>query len=356
MKAAIFLSRQSMYPSGSIPWVRKTNDAIEWLYEKGYSLTSSLGSPTWDIITTIARNKGIPLTVVIPSDSEKKFNELKLFYQNQFSLSNATMFHPLIYSKYSPRELQQLRDSFIIDNADILLPISIRRNGTLFSQLASKLNTNYDFSTSYQTLKQNFKKFYSDTPISTDLQSYNEYLFHWTRSFHSPWPDENLLDFYTAVIASSSYPRTAYHTLKHILYVNKIYGSVRHMPVNTRCVAFTDAPISDFIHLMKWRSRYLEMSFEPYGIGIEKQYALNAGIKKVVYIEGRKKKTAPEDQWLYQSRGKTADWQPEREYRYKGDFSLSSIPKEKLIILCTRRDEAKCLQNKTDMKCISLFE
>ena len=95
--------------------------------------------------------------------------------------------------------------------------------------------------------------------------------------------------------------------------------------------------------LMKWRSRYRQMSFEPYGIGIEKTTAIQLGIVPVHYY---RKKEYPKDKppWQLQSQGMKTDWKQEAEYRYPGDFNLSDIEPKKVAYFCHTRDEADFIE------------
>ena len=95
---------------------------------------------------------------------------------------------------------------------------------------------------------------------------------------------------------------------------------------------------------MKWRARYREMSFEPFGIGIERDWALVNGIKPVDYKEKSGKPQT--DVWLSQSKGAISDWQKEDEYRCLGDFNLSRVPREKLAAFCLNKEEARLISTR----------
>jgi hypothetical protein len=143
----------------------------------------------------------------------------------------------------------------------------------------------------------------------------------------------------------------------HILDKKRIISSNRHLFKTCKCVSFTGAKINDFEKLMRWRKRYTEMSFEPYGIGIEKNYALLNGISKVKYLPiGEMKNIKIFERWKYQSPGKKGDWLLEDEYRYNGDVDISLMPSDKIICICPYKNEALNVMKKYDIFAYYIFE
>jgi len=167
-----------------------------------------------------------------------------------------------------------------------------------------------------------------------------QYLVHWTRTSNGPWPGEPVASFCRAVLDSDAYPRGAFAGVRNMLTTGRIAASPRHMPGNTPCVSFTGKSPLEFAPLMRWRARYREMSFEPYGIGIERSVALAAGLRAVSYGSAREVTPDAAPQWLRQSEGKLTAWRDEDEYRCLGDFALRSVPRESLVLFCRTRAEA----------------
>ncbi len=102
---------------------------------------------------------------------------------------------------------------------------------------------------------------------------------------------------------------------------------------------------------MKWRSRYRQMSFEPYGIGFERAWALSHGIRPVRYLDGESKDQEPGEPWLYQSAGVKGNWRPENEYRYRGDFDFSAVSRDKLIAYCLYERESRQITKEFAIPC-----
>jgi hypothetical protein len=101
------------------------------------------------------------------------------------------------------------------------------------------------------------------------------------------------------------------------------------------------------------------MSMEPYGIGIDKQYALQSGILTPVRYFNRypSRGNGVEEgaAWQFQSYGIKSDWRAEKEYRCRGDIDLSALPKEKLLCICFRADEAAEIESMSGVRAVSFY-
>jgi len=172
-----------------------------------------------------------------------------------------------------------------------------------------------------------------------------KYLVHWTRGTSSPWPGERRISFYRDVLKSDQWPRGAMETLVRIVRAKTILSSGHHMPGGTPTVSFSSLAPKDVVPLMRWRARYGEMSFEPYGIGIDRELSRQIGIREVIYHDGAQQEYIPDDQlWRSQSRGKITDWTAEQEYRVLGDLSLRDIACESTALFCMTELEAERLR------------
>jgi hypothetical protein len=181
----------------------------------------------------------------------------------------------------------------------------------------------------------------------------DDYLIHWTRTANGRWPDECTIDYYRDILSNDRYCRTGHDTLTHILTTNRLIASARHMPRGYATVAFSGLSPLEAVPLMRWRSRFGEMSFEPYGIGIKHKAALAAGIRKVSYVARRN--PACVEPWLCQSTGQKTDWRQEREYRCLGDLDLTKISKTDMLALCLHSDEATELRQEFGVPVISFY-
>jgi len=357
---AILISRQGIHPCNTTQWVAQTRKAIQWVQSNPFRLLTSLGQQTWEMLIFLAIQADLKQTIIIPAKDQSHFEKHKQTVLEQFYLKPKKIRFESIYGS-DPKKLLYQRDARIISASDIIVPISIRKKGHMetlmnhHTRLHKEVMLMTDFQIDYQQGKSPIAYSLDKDFLSPDLFNLaSHYLIHWTRTCNGPWPTERKYDYYQAVSSESAYPRNAYATLMNILSCRKIKASARHMPLKTPTVSFSGLPPHDAISLMRWRSRYCQMSFEPYGIGIDKTYAKSIGIKAVQYYlpNQKPKDIAP---WMCQSIGKRSDWRLESEYRYQGDLDLATIPIEMQVCFCYRSEEAIEIQRQFGIKSIAMI-
>lgn len=360
-KAAILLSRQPMRPTAKSGWVQKSKEAMQWIKEKGLSVYTSIGMSTWELLIVLAIQNKVHQNILIPAKNIEHFEALCKSTAYQFKLANTMVeFTPVFPDKdrVTKKDLMQKRDRALFQSADILIPVSIRTNGLMgrliseFSNknIVPKFQTAYEIKTvplSYRIdknlLTQNIKN------VKTD-----QYIIHWTRAANSAWPTERLNDYYASILESETYPRNAFAALRNIIETKRIVSSSKNMPKDIAAVSFSSLSPSEIVPLIRWRARYLQMSFEPYGIGIDRSYASGCNIYPVQYYDKKSYHNLSEsDLWLYQSIGTKTDWRVEQEFRHRGDFDLSLVPLSKLICFCFTNNEAIILENLYDIRAIA---
>lgn len=353
--AVILLSRQHLRPSLQDDWVRKLKQAVEYVKCQGWVLCSSVGTANWEIITACASMEKVPLQIFIPKNF-KPANEALIM---DYALDNAIVkFTEISAEMELPNdELDwRYRDKLVLEYAENLIPISIRPKGHLFKLLNDGCRAGKrmidQFGTKYQRLRLPISYMLDENSLSKIIaKSGRDYIIHWTRSSNGPWPNERKIDFFGSVLNSETYPRTAFDTIRKMIEEKRIIASSRKMPGKTPTVSFSGLSPVEAAKLMRWRPRYRQMSFEPYGIGIERELAPSLDIKEVQYYDSRKEKsptTVPF--WLTQSIGKITDWRHECEYRHLGNFDLSCVPVDKLILYCRYRVEAEEIESKSGIK------
>ncbi len=359
--AAILLSRQKLRPSLQDEWVRNLKKAVEFVKSEGWTLCSSVATANWEIITAGASIESVPVKLFIPIDYELTTN--KLLKDFGLDVSTAQFINvgrdnrPL-----TPEELWKNRDHTVVSAAEILIPVSIRPGGNM-SELVSVAkgagkNVNCDFQVRYEKAAAKLSYTIDETRLSDEIRSIgDDYVIHWTRSSNGPWPNEKKLDYYSSVLNSTAYPRNGLNTLQRIMSTKQIIASSKNMPGKIPTVSFSGLAATETIKLMRWRPRYRQMSFEPYGIGVAKKSALSMGIKQVRYYDARAD-GAPKGgpPWLTQSGGKITDWRNEEEYRHKGDFDLSAVANDRLIAIFYRTAEAKEFRNRLKIKSVSFCD
>jgi hypothetical protein len=349
-RAAILLSRQALHPVGTANWIIAANRAMLWAKEHDYRVITAVHAPNWELLLTLAVINEMPITLAIALTEEKA-----VFDSFDLHRRSVEVIPVHVANAMAKEEICLQIDSQILQLSDILLPVSIRKEGN-WSKAIGKFgkSINDSFRVPYQTRTERLKTAYDSRQYNSEIEiAAADFLFHWTRAASHPWPTERSIDFYRAIIDSSAYPRSAFHTLGNILNTGQLVASSRHIPKGCAVVSFSALSPEQVVPLMRWRQRYREMSFEPYGIGIRKQAALDAGIRPVIYQN--KRNANNDERWLFQSIGRKTDWRQEAEYRYTSTLSLDQFSKDDLLIVTQTADEAKTLARTYSCTAIPLF-
>ncbi len=356
LNAAILLSRQSLRPCAADPWVRQASRAVDWLASEGHDLVASVGMNTWELPLALASARRVATTVILPTNRAKDASSDALI--RQFDLDPArACFLPLEEENAdaSKHALMQRRDAVVVEATDVLIPISVREDGSMDRLIAEAESAGKrverSFQIAYDGASRRLGYEIDPTELSPEAVSLeSKLLTHWTRSSDGPWPTERSIDYYLALTGSVKYPRNAYHTLRNIVTSGRIVASERHMPDGARTVSFSALAPCEAAPLMRWRARYRQMSFEPYGIGFPRALAEELGVKSVIYT----KDTDGVDRWRTQSPGRITDWRQEREFRFPNDFDLAAVPRNQLVCFCRDHDEAKRLSDQTGLRTIPM--
>ena len=352
---AILLSRQALRPCGKCGWVKQSVRAIQWLKENDFTLCTSLGLQTWDLITSLGAIHDLGLEILIPCADRDDFRTRAVETCTQFNLNRLTTRFLPVFNHDETDDVRQKRDREIIARAKVILPVSIRPGGYMDSLIKERepddKAVNRDFAIEYEGSSAPMAYKIDPEKINPRLRWLEDsFLIHWTRTCNSAWPTERLIDYYRAVLESNCYPRSAFDTLKNILRMKTVVASSKNMPGKTATVSFSNCPPLTMVKLMTWRARYRVMSFEPYGIGIDKQTALAMNILPVNYYDRNGGAAVDTKHWLSQSRGEKSDWTAEDEYRHRGDVDISAVPSDKLIILCRAKSESEAIASRTGLK------
>ncbi len=320
-------------------------------------MCTSPGVPTWELQVVAAARAGVPQTIVVPvlSSQTGEFGERCRQIAAEFNLSplsSETEFVALLAAHVAGRKaaVYHARDEAIAQMADLLVPLSIRPGGALAAMIETWRARGKEVLDAFQVpyVRRCKRLKYALDGVELDLDRiamHKRFIVHWTRGTNRPWPTESAGSFYTDILNSACYPRDALSTLRAILRTGRIVASSRHMPLGTPCVCFSGLPPADMVSLVRWRARYREMSFEPYGIGIERETVLRMGVHPVVYYERSSRcPPPPDDAWLRQSSGAITCWRNEDEYRSRGDFPLRRVPCDAVVVFCHTAREAHALR------------
>jgi hypothetical protein len=364
MKAVILNSRQGARPVGSDGWICNTLAAVKDAVSHGYCLLTSVGMNSWELVLYLASKHRMPQKILLPLGRNNSINAAQEYYTRQFQLDKALVEWDFISTEKSQKDdhlFQQMRDKKVIEEFDVIYPISIRPDGNLGylikSARSSGRKLNDDFQTGYSGNPRVSKMIIDYEKLDFRInQEFDNWVIHWTKTSNGPWPGETMFDFYEAIINSSEeYPRSGLDTLIRILSEKRLRASSRHYRKDFRGVAFSSLIPVDAARLMRWRARYHEMTFEPYGLAISQGASQKIGIKKVFYGNPEMFGYLEEENGPYfQSIGTKGYWIPEKEHRHIGDVDLSAIPQDDIIVIVWKKKEIEKVSSVFNGRIISL--
>ena len=177
-----------------------------------------------------------------------------------------------------------------------------------------------------------------------------QFLTHWTRQRHGPWPDQAEQDYLDDLILARS-DHSALAALCRIVHRQRLIASGRSIRGGFRVVSFTAVPLAELCHLRVFRTHRGRWDFERYGICIRRDWLEQRGARPVQYGDDDLwAATAPDDRPFFQlaktrSRSGSApiDWSVEREWRHVGDVDLSDLPPDAALLFVPTEAEARQL-------------
>ncbi|TWU06394.1 hypothetical protein Pla52n_21150 [Stieleria varia] len=271
------------------------------------------------------------------------------------------------------------RDDVLISVADRIDAVMVRRGGRVEKALRRRLGTRKDASvrvaihsiskSATRSLMQmgaigwyRTRWSESDTADKTSssvesaevephddqwMQSENQWLVHCTRAPHGPMPGQTQHQHQDALLLSSWSglldPATPLCSLASIVRGGRLLASAiasaRQWPV----VCFSAASLTQLLQNRCYRPQLRRWDYEPFGVAIRKSAAIKLGVRPVIYGEASQRCTlSPEDQFRFQSKGKTYDWTQEREWRASGDVRLTDMdPDDVRLFVPSAEDAAK---------------
>jgi hypothetical protein len=322
-----------------------------------------VGQNSWELPLSVAVAQGLRVQLVLPDLAALPDFDGIEEVRTHFDLSSDCLvsFPTSRAPKESRSSMLFARDVAVCRAADLLVPISVRPGGTMASlvQQAEREGKPVErrFEIPYQKERANLAYSVDPSDVNSDIASEaDRYLVHWTRGFSTAWPGERMIDYYLAVASSRKYPRTALDSLMNMATTKQIHATTTHMPGKIATVSFSGQILSQLLPLMRWRARDRQMSFEPYGLGIEKYVAEAVGIRPVTYLKpGRLDNVPLCDRWICQGSGRISDWRQEDEYRHKGSLDLNRVPPNRICLFCPTQREAYLLRQRTNLRALALL-
>jgi hypothetical protein len=257
----------------------------------------------------------------------------------------------------SPKVHWPGRDREALALAQRIVPVSIRPGGRLDGLLklndgSGKIDPRYRIDYAPPLFRP---ARYNINEISQRYTDW-DFITHWTKTRHGPWPGETRSSFYARLLSSGGqYPNSAFNTLKNIVRERKIRASSEKIRDSFHAIGFTECRPDEILGMMRWCPRRVNWNFEPYGVAIKKSAAEKIGARSVTYgtdldYKGFSESAKP----FFQNRGgRDIDWSREREWRHIEDIDLNQLPDDQILFFVWRRTEAESLRPMTPNPVIS---
>jgi len=350
--AVILNSSQSKTPCGHDNWITNSASAIANLTKSKHTLVTSTGLNTWELLIHLAAINGGNQVIISPEYDEKEGRNIfeKTLADFDLDPEKASMVFVKPDSKKSkPKGNWLNRDRAALEIAQKIVSISIRPGGKM-QKLIKEYESSKEIDTRWQAP---YEKPIHKAPKYDKCQCREDwgnwdYVVHWTKTCHGPWPNQKSSEYYQSLINSgSNYPNNARNTLINIINCGKILASARHIREKRNVIGLSEVQPAQLIKDIRWSPKDTNYNFEPYGIGISKSKAIELGIRPVIYGQADDYKAMSDaDKPYFQNRGeKNVDWSYEKEWRHPGDMDLTKLSPEQLIYVVWNSEDEQLLRN-----------
>ena len=356
--AAIFNSRQSKIILGDDLWVVQSLKAVKFALSEGFSVLTSIEMPTYELLVWAVGRFGGHQIVFVPDYVAPQW------VVDQFGLKPELVdfVHIQSQSRTKRKSWWKIRDILVAERADVIFPVSIRHGGFLDSILSGhRQKISKRFEVSYHSVVHKLPK----PPDPDDLDDRFKvdatwhYLTHWTSTTYRPWCGEKFYEFYDRIVSSRDrYAHSAFDALQHILRTSVICGSSSKVRASASVVSFTELSPIESVKLMRWSHRKVGFYWEPYGVAIERDVAIEIGVRPVIYGNDETFRSLDRQlrPFFQPSKGKKHDWTLEREWRFVGDFHLRLVPKNKILVITKTQQEKEEIERQFGFKTTALLK
>lgn len=348
-KTLLLNSAHSKYPCGVDGWIQATRGAVEVLAAEDATFICGTTPLSWDIGAYLAGRSGGRAILLVPGAAGREGYaryERLLEWLDLTHSRTSPLFFP-VEAGVRGKQRWQVRDCAALAAAETVCPVSIRPGGrldALIGGLSAGAAIDRRFAVAWQPGGSHPR--YNLAELRLAPFPGGDWIVHWTRASQGPWPGERSCDFFRDMLAfPGRYVRNAAATLIRMLRENLIRGSAFRLRGGGTAVSFTALQMSAAVSLMRWRRRFVRYTFEPYGIAIRRDRAIEHGARPVLYAETVE--SAGEDRMFVQTTGNRGDWAREQEWRAPGDFPLGGFDPDDCRVLVPDADTAERFRAET---------
>lgn len=252
-------------------------------------------------------------------------------------------------------------DSELIERADRVSAIWVRKKGLIADALRSRLRKRHDDSTwvavcadpnsdaadliqsgaigwyrphvpSAEAASEKSGNHCTETETQNSQSSppadWSEYLVHCTRAQTGQIAGQSKQQFQDELILGgvAAKPISPFDALLSILSSGWLYAGARLSCQRFPVVCWSAVPLPQLLKRRTYRSAVGRWDYQPYGFAIHRRVCRRLGVQPVVYGLPKERVHLPNDQhWRFQALGNGVNWQEEREWRCRGSFDLQQI-------------------------------
>lgn len=373
------VSRQSKKLTPSTTWFQACSAVLDTLPSDKVTILVRDGIFYHDVIRYLAQRK---FETIVLSTSTCSYPE----YKKDDWLSQHLVLIPKTSYKLSRHKGYAVRDQAMLDMADIVFGIAIRKNGTMlrlaknafrlnkFCYVVEPIEKSPMFHGNYELLNAGFPSLGLDVappkpfqaceghdllPNSNIRINQNDFLWHYTRETVGPWPDQTWPDYIESLVVNDpAAAHTAIDTLDHIIEHGEIKASNYLIRGEYPVVCLTSKVPSQIAETQRYHRHLMRWNFLPYGIGILKEKAIQCGARAVIYGQDQTYDNLDvKDRFLFQkssSKSNDHNWEDEAEWRIPGDINLDRFINDEIVIVVPTTSEQKRLQTRTQSPVLDL--
>jgi hypothetical protein len=328
------------------PWIRFTKRVLAEHDPDKEILITSAGMLHYDIVLRAWFNMGGYSKVILHQALAEWPEYMQIHYkwlENNPAVDIVQPDSPMPRCGHSSaaaikKALYFTRDERVLSSASRIETGCMNRNGRMHGILNSLKQRSGTvryrrLSQAEKSGNQNYKPTCYKLPES--IASFNQYIWHFTRTRYTPWPGETMAEYLDNLLGMGRpAPYPAGMVLQRIINEKRIQSNTYLVRGNIPVVCFCGASWGTVRNLFTWQNHLRRYRFEPYAIGIHKSELTRQGILPVIYApDAVFRQLSPHDRWRFQKFDRyTVKWVDEAEWRSRSDVDLSVIPDDKLAV------------------------
>ena len=317
-----------------------------------------------------------------------KLNQKPDWYmQNTDKDPNSTVIECFVWPAQPDNcQKQSWLDSLVIENAERLLALHVRNNGTIAKLITSRLTDNATtmiFQSNDQA--KSIEEFtglgatpwllvgqqenepariqtnaaLSVEPKSASSIDWSQWLVHLTRANPKEWPDQSETEYLDSLLLGTQ-SRDCLATLMRIVCQGRLIAGNELIRGDFPMVCFSDVNPVTLYQQRTFRSHLNRWDYEPYGIAIRKRHIESIGGQPVIYGDQCTWNVMKENERPYFQKSKIEtgqreiDWRSENEWRVFGDVDLNRISLDDVMVLVETDDDVEKIAPFSRWKLIAL--